>query len=183
MRPLPKDATLEEVTAAVNEIIGRLEPELPFVDITDELPTHPTKTYNTRAVEAIAQIVIHHIGVNASVPPQNTAAYHVRKGWPGIGYHFQIQKDGSAYQTQELETVSWHCGGSCNTISVGICLEGSFVGDRIPTKPQVTATRDVVTWLLWQLGLDEAAVIGHKDVRQTRCPGDTWPSWREAIVP
>ena len=183
LNPLPSDAALPEVVAAVNDIMRVLEPEPPFQNIVQKLPRHPTLVYSTRELDIISQVVIHHIGVNASVPPANTAAYHVRKGWPGIGYHFQIQQDGTAYQTQELETVSYHCGGSCNTISVGICLEGSFVGDRVPGERQLAATRDVVNWLLWTLNLPKSAVVGHKDVRQTRCPGDTWPAWRGAIVP
>ena len=182
LTPLSPDATLPEVVATVNDILRVLEPSPPFEYIVEKLPQHPTKRYNSRDIDIISQVVIHHVGVNAVVPPQNTAAYHVRKGWPGIGYHFYVRTDGSAYQTQGLETVSWHCGGSCNTISVGICLEGSFVGNRVPPDAQLAATRDVIRWLLWQLELPESAVVGHKDVRATRCPGDTWPQWRGAIV-
>lgn len=183
---LPKDATLAQVIEAVNRITRHLtgEPEPPpFHDITDELAKHPEKVYGTRALSDIGQIVIHHVGVDAVVSPQTTARYHVRKGWPGIGYAFYVRQDGAAYQTQALETVSYHCGGTCNVCSIGICLEGSFMDGRVPTDAQLGATRAVVGWLLAELGLEVSAVKGHRDVRQTACPGNTWPQWRALVVP
>jgi len=183
---LPADADLVAVINTVNAITRELfgEPEpVPWLDIINELPRHAERVYSRRASLAdIRQIVIHHVGVDAVVPPENTAAYHVRKGWAGIGYHFYIRTDGTAYQTQALETVSYHCGGACNTHSVGICLEGSFMEGRVPTDAQLAATRAVVAWLLEYLDLPASAVKGHREVRATSCPGTTWPKWRGEVV-
>jgi len=183
---LPKDATLAQVIEAVNRITRHLtgEPELPPLDdIIGELAKHPERVYGTRALSDIGQIVIHHVGVDAVVPPENTARYHVRKGWPGIGYHFYVRSDGRAYQTQALETVSYHCGGTCNVCSIGICLEGSFMAGRVPTDAQLGVTRAVVGWLLAELELEASAVKGHQEVGPTACPGNTWPLWRALVMP
>jgi len=154
----------------------------PFEDISAKLLQHPEKRYNLRSLDSIKQIVIHHVGIDAPVTPAATASYHVRtRGWPGIAYHFFIRMDGTAYQTQPLNVVSYHCGGQCNVISIGICLEGSFM-EREPSQKQLGATKEVIDWLLDDFDLK---VLGHKEVEgtSTACPGNTWDDWKEKIMP
>ena len=176
--------------AAIQDHLGRVleyvrsTQEPPFVPIWNELPVHPEKRYNERLLTDIEQIVIHHVGVDAEVSPERTAEYHVKtKDWPGIGYHFYIRTDGRAYQTQPLETVSYHCGGECNRVSVGICLEGSFM-DHEPPPAQLEATKRVIEWLWLESIISHVdTFVGHREIRQTACPGNTWPKWKEKILP
>lgn len=190
---LPADADTASIIEALNgliDLVGEahdLTPSPEIIDITDELPKGKGE-YGTRSLGDIAQIVIHHVGVDADVSPETTAKYHVKPrptapdGWPGIGYHFYVRKDGTVYQTNALETVSYHCGGTCNLHSVGICLEGSFM-KAIPTPEQLEATRGLNTILVHELGLLTKQIRGHREVRQTACPGETWWTWKARILP
>lgn len=171
---LAESSGLPELVRAVNALIDHLNP-LSVADISGKLPRHPERTYGRRDLSVITQIVVHHVGVNADVGPRSTAAYHVRKGWPGIGYHYFVRSSGEMFQTQPLNVVSYHCGGDCNRVSVGVCLEGSFMKGRRPTPEQIQSLRA----LNERLGHD---VYGHRDLRQTACPGDTWHLWKHLIV-
>jgi len=158
-------------------------------DVVSDLPTHPTKTYDKRPLAWIKQLVIHHVGVDRGRPtsPETIARYHVRHNdWAGIGYHYYIRKSGLVQITQHLETISAHCYGNCNRISVGICLEGSFVEGRVPTDEQLSATR-MLNWYLVQLlrlGHDPKTVIfPHRLVTdKTSCPGVT-AMWFHQVIP
>ena len=69
--------------------------------------------------------MIHHSATDDG-SPEAYARYHVQtRGWPGIGYHFVIQKDGGIYQTNRLDTISYHVSGQ-NTNSIGICGTGKW---------------------------------------------------------
>ena len=171
---------LETMHEAIHRLLAHYEP-LPFVDISGNLPRHATLKYNHRSLAQIEQIVIHHVGVDAAVTPEQTAEYHIRKGWPGIGYTFYVRTNGDAYQTQPLGVVSYHCAGACNVKGIGICLEGSFMHHE-PPEAQLEATRAVVGWLFAQLP-QPLAVFGHQELRQTACPGDTWGAWKDKILP
>lgn len=186
---LPALASQDEIRAKLNETIDYMawlhgiKQEPTIVDITDELLKHPTETYGTRSMADISQIVIHHVGVNAPVTPQQTARYHVNtKGWPGIAYHFFITSAGVIYQTNDLTTVSYHCAGTCNKISIGICLEGSFMIAQ-PTASQIESLYDLNAYLLSVLSMQPVQIRGHREVRQTACPGNTWEQWKPKVVP
>ena len=142
------------------------------VNVVNDLPKHPYKRYGTRTLSQIRYLVIHHSGgFNQSV--EAIARYHVgpnhisSEGIPGIAYHFYITEDGTTFQTNELETVSWHVGGN-NTASVGICMSGNFNGQP-PSQAQLQSALSLVASLVDKLGNVE--VKGHRDFSNTSCPG------------
>jgi hypothetical protein len=142
-------------------------------DLIGKLLRHATKTYESRALSDIRNLIIHHSAVVATVGPQRIAEYHVRnEGWPGIGYHFVVAADGKLYQSNALTTVSYHAAG-VNTPSVGICFLGSFQKE-VPPPAQLRAGAHLVAWLMQELNLDVDAVKGHKEFMQTACPGVQW---------
>ena len=102
------------------------------------------------------------------------------KGWPGIGYHFVIEDDGIIYQTNYLDTVSYHTGtyapGDENRWSVGIALEGSFT-DYPPPRVQQDAAKALVAYLKDLLNITE--IYGHREMpgAATQCPGNTYQEW------
>jgi hypothetical protein len=174
-------ADLKAIRDAVDRLLAHYEP-LPFVDISADLPQHPTKRYDKRDLSQIEQIVVHHVGVDAVVPPERTARYHVNtKDWPGIAYHFYATMNGDAFQTQPLDIISYHCGGMCNVKSIGICLEGRWM-DKEPPEAQLEATREVIGWLFAHLP-QPLTVFGHREVGQTACPGNTWSQWKGKVLP
>jgi|TARA_R110000824_G_C15231140_1_gene678593 N-acetylmuramoyl-L-alanine amidase len=95
-------------------------------NIVDDLEKHPTKVYSKRNLNQIDKMILHHFASNGT--PYAVAKYHIRpdkNNWPGIGYHYVISKDGTIYQTNFLDTISYHVSGQ-NTSSIGIALEGNF---------------------------------------------------------
>ena len=179
-------AAIDRLRALLRSLNGRARPRLPkpnIVDIVEQLPKHPEKTYPTRELEEITHIAIHHSAAPANVPPEQVARYHVeRKGWPGIGYHFYIMPDGTIYQTNYLTTMSNHVFMN-NRYSVGICLAGNF-SENLPTPAQLNSAATLTAWLMEQLNIPIENVWGHKEYpeQNTSCPGDQWVDgfkWRE----
>lgn len=133
--------------------------------IVESLPHGPVP-YRKRQLRQIEQIIIHHSADNGT--PYSIADYHVgTKKWPGIGYHFLIDKNGVVYQSNDIDTVSYHLANQ-NTISLGICCIGNFEEDK-PTDAQVES-------LIWLLACIRAVIghkpiFGHKDKGSTLCPG------------
>ena len=117
--------------------------------------------------------MVHHSAVPASVGPTKIAAYHVsRHQWPGIGYHFVVAADGTLYQTNALETKSYHAVRA-NPYGVGICFLGNFT-DAVPPAAQIQAGAHLIAWLMGELDLPISSIRGHKDLMGTACPGKQW---------
>ena len=137
-------------------------------DIVNSLPVHPNEVYGVRSLSQIQRIVIHHSDT-LSGSAQAYAQYHIdQHGWPGIGYHFVIDKDGRINQTQLLTTISYHVPGY-NTSSVGICLTGDFT-QYPPTQAQIESVVYLVRFLSLTLG--QKQVVGHGELVTRTCPGD-----------
>lgn len=169
------------------EVRGALELKEPHIlNLVGELPVHKTKVYSSRKLNSIRRIILHHSAGLVSASPTAIALYHVNgRDWPGIGYHFYITANGTIFQVNSLETISWHAGGN-NEDSIGICLAGTFLGVDPPGE-QLSAARMLVQWLMWKLDIREEDVIGHKEAYPagsggTACPGDTWEKWRAVIL-
>lgn len=152
-----------------------------YIDLVDSLPKHPELKYKTRKLSQIQRIVIHHSAtVQAEVSREATIRHiksiaqgHIEDNdWPGIAYHFCIGPGGLVYQTNRLETVSYHVGNH-NTPSVGICLLGDFTRSN-PTENQLASARALVKRLGWP-------AVPHKALNQTKCPGD-WEKWGHLIT-
>lgn len=140
-------------------------------DITDSLPRHLSKRYGKRRLEAITHVVVHH-SATASGTPEAFARYHVHTlGWPGIGYHYVIAKDGEVFKCNPARRVSYHAAGA-NAYSIGICLVGEFDTGQ-PTEAQCRSLLWLLRELMGAYGIPAAHVIGHRDVPGARksCPG------------
>lgn len=157
--------------------------EIEIIDIVDELPKHATLKYATRPLTGITTLTIHHTVSPPDRSIESIASYHVNSnGWPGIGYHFVIKDDGRIYQTNYLETKSYHAGsytapGDENAVSVGVTLQGDFTNDP-PPQAQLDAARELVAYLKGVLP-SVTAVLGHRQMpgASTACPGATWAQW------
>lgn len=137
-----------------------------IINITDQLPKG-SKPYPKRNLSQIVRFVVHHSATTTGTP-QEYAKYHVEgHGWPGIGYHFVLQKDGTIYQTNALETISYGVEGN-NTGSINICLTGNFETETLQA-PQ----KDALVWLLRELGaqLGPKPILPHSAFKPTKCPG------------
>ena len=139
---------------------------LQIEDISDILPKNGN--YSTRSLAAIQTVVVHHSGVEGQTA-WDYASYHVNsKTWPGIGYHYVIEKDGSVLQTNPLTNVSYHVAAH-NSYTIGISLSGNF-NQTQPTKAQLSSLKKLLSHLSSLLPRD-FNVVGHRDLGNTTCPG------------
>lgn len=159
-------------------------PQPDIKDITDSLPKHATNKYETRNLDGIQYLVIHHSAVAGTVGPEAIAKWHVEQlNWPGIGYHFVITPDGTISQTNKLETIAFHAK-QVNPVSIGICFAGNFTDD-VPTPEQIASGARLCAYLLQEFSLTGEAVHGHGDFVNTQCPGLQWASgqkWRDTLM-
>lgn len=140
-------------------------------DVIDNLPRHPTKRYGQRTLSVITHIVVHHSATTGGTP-EAFARHHVHTlGWPGIGYHYVIARDGLIYKCHPATTISYHASGA-NAYSIGVCLVGNFDVER-PSEEQRTALIELLRELMGAYGIPCAHVIGHREVPGTKksCPG------------
>ena len=161
-------------------------------DISGQLPRHPNLRYESRRLDAISHLAIHHTAMPPHVGPDRIAAIHAeadpergKEAWPGLGYHFFVHGDGRIDQTQPLENLVYHVAGH-NQQTVGIAFAGSFMNGSVPTQPQVRAGARLVAWLLQELKLPMQQVWGHKEFsgNRTTCPGGEWTDgrkWRDTL--
>jgi len=108
-------------------------------NVTADLAHHSDKTYSSRKLEDIDTIVVHQTDSRdkGDLHPFRTASYHVNsKGWPGIAYHFFVIDGGKVFQTNELETISYHARSS-NPNSVGIVISGKHRYDPSKTNTEI----------------------------------------------
>jgi hypothetical protein len=128
-------------------------------DYRERLTKHATKHYSPRPLSAITLIAVHH-SATKSGSAEAFARYHVGDlGWPGIGYHFVIEKDGIIKWANNLQTISYHVGNS-NKKAVGICLTGDFKEEH-PTARQWESLFNLLKNLLLELNLSYDQVWGH----------------------
>ena len=163
-------------------------PKPAIVNIVNQLLKHPTNRYDARSLDQITHIAIHHSATPASVTPQRIALYQVSNKshqWPGMGYHYFVDQDGTINHTQALELVSNHISEH-NNYTVGICLAGDF-DDGIPSPMQLAATGHLLAWLMQELNIAAANIWGHKNFPRTTtsCPGRQWDTenrWRDTLI-
>ncbi|MBE7468123.1 MAG: hypothetical protein DPW09_13810 [Anaerolineae bacterium] len=147
----------------------------PIQNITDQLKRHPSQQFQTRSLEQIQMVIIHHTAVAPTVGAERIAEHRVDKqGWPGIGYHYFITADGQIQQTNELTTVATHAG-NYNPIAIGVCFAGDFTA-TIPSPEQIKAGAQLIAWLIQQRQLSLASVFGYKELINTQSPGLQWDS-------
>lgn len=133
---------------------------------------------------------------------QSVHDYHTYswgRGWDDIGYNFLIDRFGTIYEgrygtlssTAGKMVVGGHAAPA-NTGSVGISVMGTYTGSVQPSASSMTAIEDIVAWQFSRAGVDPRgtwtfynsnlgrnstvpAVLGHRDVSSTVCPGNIYP--------
>jgi hypothetical protein len=134
------------------------------INIIDQLPKHPTKTWPARNFNLLEGITVHHFASEA--PIVNQANYHINAhGWAGIAYAVII-RDGQILQTNYLDKRTTHASGG-NDSSWGVCIGGD-----LSKRPITDFERRALTGVA--LGLKEMKenlwVKGHNQISKTSCP-------------
>lgn len=137
-------------------------------DLTGQLIVSSSRSYSSRKLSAIDTAVIHH-SATTSGSAQSYARYHVEtNNWPGIGYHYVIDTDGTINQVNALTTVSFHVKNN-NTRSVGICLTGNYETQQ-PPAVQIESAILLIRYLNGLLGR-KLRIKGHGELQAKACPG------------
>lgn len=116
------------------------------------------------------KIVLHH--AEASIcTVQQIHSWHLGNGWSGIGYHFFVRKDGTIYRGRPENAIGAHVSGA-NTNTLGICAEGSYMTEIMPT-----AQLNAIKWLIQYLDnkYGQLPIYGHREVGSSNCPGTNYP--------
>lgn len=201
------EAVLDSLSDQLPVALTVSVPQPAWVDKTGSLITYnklpanqklqgDSLSYSLRSIDSIRNLVVHHSATAPTVTLEQIADFHVRKQiknnsgkvtkkqWPGFGYHFYISSDGTIYKCNELATVCYHVG-THNEASVGICFAGNFTtGSTPPNGNQLAAGGEVLAYLMDQLNLDIDAIIGHKELSTTDCPGywTTGFAWKSMLM-
>ncbi len=133
-----------------------------------------TSTLSTRKLTT--RIILHHAEAS-SCTADDIHSWHLARGWAGIGYHFFVRKDGSIYRGRPENKLGAHASGA-NSDSIGICFEGAYMKETMPTA-QLNAGKELVSYLKNKYGITK--VQRHKDVCSTDCPGTNFPFY-EIVV-
>src|SRR5690554_1252381 len=109
--------------------------------------------------------------------------YHMDgHGWPDIGYHFLIARDGKIYRGTAEDRIGTHVGGQ-NTGNLGISFLGQYQPDAVPGMPAAEPTEaalksagHLIRYLAdkYNIEVSRSKVIGHRENpgQSTSCPGD-----------
>ncbi len=151
------------------------------------LPVEPSMPEHDAAWDVAGQqrlwrwIVVHHSASRRGSAALIDSYHRNSKHWDELGYHFVIG-NGSASGDGQIEVGSrWpkqkhgaHTkvgqDETYNDYGIGICLVGDFEKTR-PSAEQMDSLARLVDYLAARCRIDDAHVIGHGDVDDTRCPG------------
>lgn len=125
-------------------------------------------------MRTIDTIIIHCTATpeGRDVSVADVTAWHRRRGFVTIGYHYLIGLDGTVMPGRPIEQIGAHCRGH-NARSVGVCYVGGLRADGVTpadtrTEAQRTALRRLVAELLGRF--PGARVAGHREFAAKACP-------------
>ena len=122
----------------------------------------------------INQIIVHCSATPAgrNVTTQDIDAWHRKRGFRCIGYHYVIYLDGSIHKGRPLSQVGAHCKGH-NSHSVGICYVGGLDTDcKTPKDTRTPEQKKALVYLLKRMKLlfPSATIHGHREFAAKACP-------------
>jgi N-acetylmuramoyl-L-alanine amidase len=126
-------------------------------------------------------IVVHHSAGDVGGAAAFDAFHRNTRHWDELGYHFVIgngtdTRDGLVEVGSRWPKQKWgaHCrvgdNEEYNDYGIGICLVGDFEKHR-PTAAQMASLARLVDYLAAKYHIDDAHIIGHGTVDDTKCPG------------
>ena len=99
-------------------------------------------------------------------------AWHKKRGFKCIGYHFVIYLDGKVNVGRNIEEIGAHCLGH-NANSIGICYIGGCAADgKTPKDTRTEAQKASLVRLITELRrrFPNASVHGHNEFAAKACP-------------
>lgn len=176
------------VVRSASEIAPKKAPETrPLVQppLAPALPAHDVAWEVAGLPRPWRWIVVHHSASRRGSAAVIDDWHRNGKHWDELGYHFVIG-NGSCSGDGQIEVGSrWpkqkygaHCrvgdDETYNNYGIGICLVGDFEKTR-PSPEQMDALARLIDYLATRYQIDDAHVVGHRDVDSTKCPGRYFP--------
>ena len=128
-------------------------------------------------MRTINSIILHHSASSINTSVEQIENWHTKRRFTKyidengnekhIGYHFLILKNGEIFKARPVEMMGCHCKGQ-NKNSIGICITGNFTKDKI-SQDRYASLITLLFALFLTFG--EKEVKGHKDYKNTLCPG------------
>ncbi len=130
---------------------------------------HPLTHHQSRHGNPIKNVIIHWTVTNTF-----ELAYRVLDQ-KGSSYHYMVRED-QAWQLVDESETAYHAGVfPINETSIGISCIGT---PQNPPTPGTLATLvELVTAICQRHDLAPEAILGHRDVRATQCPGTVDIAW------
>lgn len=167
----PRTPTLVERSTwgAEREVASRLNPvgqkwRKITVHHSAEIPGFTLNGHYDNSVAALRKIQRYHIHEN---------------GWGDIGYHYLIDDSGRVFEGRSDRWQGAHAGGDANVGNLGICLLGDFRGHQ-PSPAALDSLRRLIDEYRSTNDIPRDQVVGHKDIKNTECPGKHLASWVRA---
>lgn len=106
---------------------------------------------------------------HADVNAHHITAWHLKRGWATIGYHYVIRRDGTLETGRPEPTIGAHVAGH-NATSLGVCLVGGVDAAGAPQFNYTPAQMRRLHALLADLHsrYPAARVLGHRDLSPDR---------------
>lgn len=122
----------------------------------------------------INKIIVHCTATpeGRDVTVEEIDAWHRKRGFKSIGYHYVIYLDGSIHKGREDDKIGAHCVGY-NSRSLGVCYVGGLAKDgKTPKDTRTEEQKESLRKLLKMLKTKypEAHIFGHRDFATKACP-------------
>jgi hypothetical protein len=150
----------------------------------------PRRTWTTAPVRSnhdpmgrITRITLHHTGEHLADTGldegeilRRIERYHVdTKGWAAIGYHLLVGRDGRIWEGRPRTCQGAHVTDH-NPGNLGITVLGDF-SDTRPRSAQLSGLKNALDALSKEYGVAHRAILAHRDLGVTACPGDALYAW------
>lgn len=123
-------------------------------------------------------LIIHHGGGTDANPLLDTShhtaemmeAWHIAKGWEGLGYQFVIHKNGDIWRGRPEQYHGSHTT-THNKKSIGICLSGNFDA-TLPTLEQIESLTSLLKEMMTKYGIPKDKIVPHRTYANKTCYGN-----------
>jgi tetratricopeptide (TPR) repeat protein len=178
----PGPTVVETAPTVVPRVTVRNAPKRIQVHKRSSWQASPPRTRRVVPMTRPSRITVHHTADQpaiASLGIRDPEQYLRRiqdyctgsLNWGDIGYHYLISADGRIWEGRSIQYQGAHAGNnSLNRGNIGIALIGNFDRDR-PTSSQVESLGSLLGALASVHEIRPSRIYGHKDLRDTGCPG------------
>ena len=127
-----------------------------------------------KSVRTITEIIVHCTATpeGKDFTVNDIRRWHKDRGWPDIGYHYVVYRDGTIHDGRSVHLRGIHCSGH-NSYSVGVVYIGGVMTDgKTPKDTRTLAQKAALIILLTFLRhlYPKAKIYGHRDFANKACP-------------